>query len=251
MRRAKLLLFVVPIFFCDRALAATIKTENFNISYSGITDNQAKTFAEIAEQALQDVTSYLGKRYRKTIWIRIGDNYDFRRADTKKSMITIPANRIRGDAPGPPRIRGRGPGIVHEVTHIVAPSRGRSGRFLDEGLGIYMQEKFGGPDDRTYPNMGRDLHEETARLVQEYGKIIPLKNAEAVRADITKSFARGVAYIEEGSFVRHLIETYGLEKFMKVYEGDRYENVYGKEFGFLAEEWRERIAKLLTPTTNE
>jgi len=40
-----------------------------------------------------------------------------------------------------------------------------------------------------------------------------------------------------GSFVGFLIERYGLVDFRKLYEGDAYQNVYGKTLEVLEKEW--------------
>jgi hypothetical protein len=216
-----LIILMVSMLGYSHAKSSKIKTDHFRITYEDISPDMAKHFSEKAEKAFSDVTTYLGKKYKGKIRIRISDKYRIPR--TKDGEIYMPANRIRGDAGGPPEIAGRGPAIAHEITHIIAPSRGKPNRYLDEGLGVFIQEKFGG--DRSYPNMGEDVHKLTARLIRLEGEITPLKNAEKVRMSSKSGPKRRLAYLQEGSFARYLIEKYGLENFMTMYRGKSYKKV--------------------------
>ena len=232
MKAVSFFVLAILLLGSNVAFAKEITTEHFNIRYKNISEEQAKDFSQKAEKALVDVTNYLGRTSDEKIMIDISDKH--RVPFTEGTKIKMPANRIRGDAGGPKRIRGRGPAIAHEITHVVAVSK-RKDRFLDEGLGVYIQEKFGG--DRSYPNMGKDVHEETARLIRYYKKRIPLKKCEKVRKDRKAGVGQSVAYLQEGSFVRFLIENHGLDDFMRVFDGESYENVYGKSFDDLENEW--------------
>jgi len=132
---------LLVLMFCSDAFAKSerIKTEHLVITYENISPEMAQNFTEQAEKAFEDIENYLSKKYRQgRINIFINDKYDIPRI-TKNNEITIPANRIRGDSKGPREIRGRGPSIVHELTHVIAPSRGKESRYLDEGLGVFMQ----------------------------------------------------------------------------------------------------------------
>lgn len=216
-----------------------IKTDHFVITYENISSEMARKFSEQAEKAFSDVTEYLGKKYKRgRIYLYISDKYDMPRA-TKDNEILIPANRIRGDAGGPPGIEGRGPAIAHEITHIIAPSSGKPTRYLDEGLAVFVQEKFG--DDKSYPNMGEDVHQVTAKLIRTVGEIIPLNRVEDTRNSAKSENLRRLCYLQEGSFVRYLIERYGLKDFMAMYEGKSFEKVYNKSLEDLETEWKDFI----------
>jgi len=231
------LFLALSVSICSAGLLySKLETNHFKINYKNIPDEQAKEFSEKAEKAFSDVTQYLGKKYKKKIKIYINNKYKIPRT-TKDKKILMPANRIRGDAGGPPSIKGRGPAIIHEVTHIIAKSAYFPDRFLDEGLAVYIQAKFEAEGERNYPNMGKEIHKEALKCMNEYGKIIPLKECEKTRRSKKSGLARRTAYVQEGSFAKYLIEKYTLQKFMEVYEGKTYSKIYGKSFEDLEKEW--------------
>ena len=226
----------------------SVTTPSFHVSYRDVDDAEAKKFVDAAEKARMAVTRYLDRRFDDTISISISNDHKFPDIDAKTARIFIPANRIRGDAEGPPGLKGRGPTIVFLMTKLIAPSRNRDwGGFLEIGLGIYMQEKFGDRQDLSFPNMGRDLHEETARTVADFGRFIPLEKAERERTFSTRfRRARRLAHLEEGSFVRYLIESKGIAKFLKFYNGAPIKRVYTADFQSLERAWQ-RLIRSLTP----
>ncbi len=230
-----------------RAANQSLTTPSFNVSYRDVDDAEAKKFLDAAERAKIAVTKYLDRRYDDPISISISNDHKFPDIDAKAGRIVIPANRIRGDAVGPPRLKGRGPSIVYVMTRLIAPSRNRDwGGFLEIGLGIYMQEKFGDKWDLSFPNMGRDLHEETARTVADFGRFIPLRKAERER-NFTTRFrrARRLAHLEEGSFVRYLIESKGIARFLEFYDGAPIEKVYAVNLQSLERAWKRLIRSLV------
>ena len=129
MRKITMVFYLLLFMFSAEAFAKSerIKTDNLVITYENISSEMAQKFAEQAEKGFRDITAYLSKKYRQgRIYIYVSDKHDIPRA-TKDNEVLIPANRIRGDAGGPPpEIAGRGPAIVHELTHVIAPSRGLS-----------------------------------------------------------------------------------------------------------------------------
>lgn len=217
----------------------TIVTDDLLIAHEGVSQAEAEAFAGEAERAYREVTRYLGRGHDRIISIRVGDRYDVPTAYHARSTIVVGANRLRGDAGGAGRWRAIGPAIVHEITHLVAgQSRGEDGRqvqFLDEGLAVFVQEKFKLADDRSFPNMGRDLHEETVRWSRQYERMAPLGDTHKPRW--LDGGPRDLIYLQAGSFVRFLVETAGLQKFMLLYEGRSYEQVYGRPLEALEKEW--------------
>lgn len=222
---------------------STIVTDNLLIAHDGVSEAEAQAFATEAERAYQAVARYFGRGHERVISIRVGERYDVPTAYHSRSTIVVGANRIRGDAGGVGRWRALGPAIAHEITHLVAgQSRGAPGGFLDEGLAVFVQEKFKLPGDRSFPNMGRDVHEETVRWSRQYDRLVPL--AETHQARWLAGGPRDLIYLQAGSFVRFLVETQGLEKFMSLYEGQGYVAVYGRELGALEKEWLEFLKSL-------
>ena len=216
------------------------------MAYRGIDDAQAKRFLTAAERGRAAIVRYLDRPYDRRLTVAINDSFKFPQFDRDTGTILIPASRIRGDSSGPAALHGRGPAIVAVMTRAIAPSRNRHwGEFLETGLGVFLQEKFGGKGDRSFPNMGQDLHEETARMVAEFGRFIPLREAERERR-VTTRFrrARRLAHLEEGSFVRFLIESKGLESFLRFYDGKSMEQIYGADLETLESAWKSMILAL-------
>ena len=226
------------------AAAGQIERPPLSIIYTDIGQTQAEAFAAEAEKSYRAVTSYLGRGSGQTIKVEIGNAIRIPDADIQTRTVSFPANRIRGDAGGPPPYRGRGPAIAHALTMIIAPSGNPNWKdFLESGFGSFVQEKFGGPNDRSYPNMGRDLHQATADMIARYGRFIPLDEAAAARTG-GRPFSRTVvlAFLEEGSFVRWLVENYGLERYLAVHDGQRdFGEAFGKPFCKLEIDWARQL----------
>ena len=168
------------------------------------------------------------------------------------SMALVPAWRgSRGSMIfRAPTVRRSASAIVHEITHVLAPN---ANRFLAEGLGVYAQEALGGQP--AYPNFARDLHREAAKLAGN-ADIAALERYATPTRLRSDALDGREAYIVAGSFVRYLIETYGMERFRELYAltplvvrardpGDpaRWQTVYGKPLAALAEGWRSALGK--------
>ena len=232
-----------------------ITTPSFYVEYSHVEEADVRNFIRSTKMAKFSIEKYLDRRYDGRIPISISNDHDFPHIDARIGQIVIPANRIRGDAKGPPGLKGRGTAIVAVMTKLIAPSRNQDwGKFLETGLGVYLQEKFGDKQDLSFPNMGRDLHRETSFLAASFGRFIPLIKAERER-NVRKRLnrTRRLAHLEEGSFVRFLIETDGIAKFLKFYDGASVEKVYATNFRSLEQSWQQLIRSLTTeeiPTNN-
>lgn len=224
----------------------TFTSDAFRISYRDIDLEEVEKFAAFAENGRAAVAGYLDRDEAGLISVSIDGNTRFPRWDPNQQRIVVPANRLRGAASGPRRLRGRGTAIILVITGVVAPSRHREwGRFLEMGLGVYLQERFGDDEDPSYPTMGRDLHEETVRLARDFGRLISLGKAERERTATTRfRRARTLAQLEEGSFVRFLIESRGLARFLKFYDGAPPRQVYDMDLAALEAEWRRMILSM-------
>ena len=128
----------------------------------------------------------------------------------------------------------------HEIVYVVTRPMGASILLLRDGVAIYATEK----------RMDGDLHGYVGRM-----------GNEGVLPSITKSIDEKefrdnepeVALAMAGSFVRYLIEEYGLEKFKKLYTQadarkprgkcvELVREVYGRELADLEAMWRTKIA---------
>jgi hypothetical protein len=149
--------------------------------------------------------------------------------------------------------------ITHELTHVHAPNQVR---FLAEGFAVYVEEMIGNID--VYPTFGDSIE----GLVKNHAAL------NSVRLDLfdAVSTQRGhllgdnvglqsaisdardrqnYSYLVSGSFVKFLVESYGLIKFKAFYnltpltpgvataaDPNRYSGVFGKSLTALETEWR-------------
>jgi hypothetical protein len=128
--------------------------------------------------------------------------------------------------------------VAHELTHLLAPSFRQPDRMLAEGLAVHLQALFDAETgDRSYPTEGEDLHERTRALIARVGQRIPLRAAETARERVDFGAERQLAYLQEGSFVRFLIERHGMTTYMRVHNGGGYASVLGRDLDALESEW--------------
>ena len=149
---------------------------------------------------------------------------------------------------GQEQIRGRGVTFWAAVAQVVAPSGQRPeerARFLTDGLGVYLQWKFGGkaptpwPAD-VYPNMGEDIHPATAKLAAQIG-FLSLDDAVRELNDRRLTRARQLGWLEAASLVECLIETGPLASFEKWYDGAPFKAAYGIDLTVAEANWKTYI----------
>lgn len=208
-----------------------VTSAHFHVEYAVVSESQAQELAHQAMRTGIKAADFLGATLRGPITIKI-DPYQDIPFTTRDGTILLPVDRVAN----------RRSAVTHEIIHVIARSIGKSDRFLDEGLGVYMQERFG--EDPSYPNFGRELHRETVRLAGGIGYLIPLVNVEATRLASKGGTERQLAYLQEGSFVKYLIERYGIGQFMTMYKGLTYEATYGKPITELEQEWKNFLKSL-------
>jgi hypothetical protein len=152
-------------------------------------------------------------------------------AEDGSVKIILPSGRF-----DPGNVGGSRLAIHHELTHALIPGAGGGDRLLVEGLGVHMQDLFGSPN---YPDLEQTPYEAMVRLQSEAGTTIALKDSEAARLSSPTGEQRQLAYAQQGAFVRWLIGTGGLSRFMQVYEGrGDFETVYGASLDTLERTWR-------------
>ena len=86
--------------------------------------------------------------------------------------------------------------------------------------------------------------DETVRTLEaKSGAIIPLADSETARKRRESGDERRLAYAQEGSFVRWLIGTRGLDAFLGFYRSDAsYEEGLGASLAELEQGWRKALA---------
>lgn len=130
--------------------------------------------------------------------------------------------------------------IAHEITHLIAPFY--SSLSLREGLACLMQDTYG--KNYTVFNFGAPIHSLAKQYTTiDYEDVNKSIGEEGIpKINIQKS-DRVSFYILSYSFTKYLIDEYGVEKFMKIYESDELETsyikVYNKNLKQLKEDWKE------------
>ena len=111
-------------------------------------------------------------------------------------------------------------------------------------MAIYFLERFGGDDHGPSLTKRRSLDE----WVRSYKKhIIPISyliNNKSILRQVDVE-ERKLAYLEAGSFINYLVETYGEEKLKGLYNTYdlNYEKIYGMSIKKLEIEWKKHIFK--------
>lgn len=142
--------------------------------------------------------------------------------------------------------------IAHETTHIILPYY--SSLTLREGLASYCQDAFGknlfifsyGIDIHIYANCYFTYN------FENYNKIFDVIGTDDIYQEIyTQGNLRIMFYNMSHSFSKYLIETYGIEKFMAIYESENLQNdykaIYDKSLDELKVEWQEMLETLPEP----
>lgn len=130
--------------------------------------------------------------------------------------------------------------VIHELTHIVC--QGYTSISLREGLACYLNDQLGGFP--TVFNAGQNAHlicrdvidDEEFEVVSSWmGRSEVLKQYEIASGELRNTF-----YVCAQSFATYLIDTYGIERFMKVYNAPdekAYEMYFSKNLDTVRREW--------------
>lgn len=92
----------------------------------------------------------------------------------------------------------------HEIVHVIDPQLGKSVVFLKEGLAVHLAGAWG----------GQDLHSYT-KLLANKDELLPI--GQLLDDVAFRNFPPEVTYPQAGSFVRYLIELFGVDRFKKLY----------------------------------
>ena len=213
------------VFFYVSWGQAEKENGNLVIVQSTIGDISQKDIDRVrkeAEKALSNISPILGIKHTTPITIKIVEGGI---CNAYGGIISLPIRLVKQ----------RKAAIVHEVTHII--TRHGYNRFFSEGLAIYFQERFG--EDHGFPNFsGVPLD----KLVRQYRNnlhdIYELNSDGSIFTKVgTKK--REIAYIQAGSFVNFLVETYGEKNLTELHNSIslNYKEIYGKDIKELGVDW--------------
>lgn len=230
----------------NTAFAAVCEPKSIAISAPSLSGGDENDFLDRFRRAYGKVCTWWGTGWDNAIRIDIEDSRG-------PSMALVPGWRgQRGRMIFRTFVVRRSTSaITHEIVHLIAPN---GNRFLAEGLAVYAHEHLGGQN--AYPNNGRDLHR-AARAFMSPENVVRLSAIATPRRLMMDSLDQREAYLVAGSFVRFLIEEFGMDKFRELYaltplvpgsrnaggSPGRWPKIFGKSIEDLALDWRGKIAR--------
>ena len=227
------------------------ETEHFALVYfeTEFSAGEAARLGEVFEHWYEKIRSYLGRSfadgYRLHINVAGGHASPYASDPGPEAFILVPTRSAKRDY---------GFSLVHELTHnlmglswLARHDRERNGvrlasgnRLFDEGFAVYVEEKLTGEGPRVWPNFGEETHDAYLRLSQRLGEPI----GPALEAEIHREHGdTRLGYLAQASFCKHLVETYGLDRFLRLFAADpaSAEEIYGKDFAGIEREWRRSL----------
>jgi len=137
--------------------------------------------------------------------------------------------------------------LVHEMTHSLLGYGDNFGSdhgyFTQEGYAVYMDDQFG--KNELYLEKFMKYFMDSDKLIPISKLIDPNQDDAYFRPGLTNldevNTLMGMSYTHAASFVKYLIDTYGLEKFEQIYNkkdlANKIEEVYGKGVREIEIEW--------------
>ena len=208
----------------------------------------AARLARVSEEYYEKTSKYLGRSFqpgfRLPLNVSEAHTIPYASAPGPDAFILIPLSYAR---------REYGFSMVHEFTHNMIglshlsrqPStvQGRElrggNRLLDEGFAVFVEEKLTA-EPRVWPNWGEETHLGYRNLRAKLeAPVWPLLEAELHRFYASTDDEGRLGYLQQGSFCKWLVESHGLERFLRFHEQgiESAAAIYEKEFAALEADW--------------
>ncbi len=223
-------------------------TEHFAIVYftAELSSQEATALGETLEHWYEETRRYLGHSfaagYRLHINVAGGHDSPFASDPGPQAFILVPTQSAK---------RTYGFSLVHELTHnliglswLSRHERERDGvelfsgnRLFDEGFAVFVEEELTGEGPRVFPNFGLETHAAYWQALQKHDEPIrPVLEAEILR----QAADQRLGYLTQASFCKHLVQTYGLDRFLRLFAADpsAAKEIYGRDLNELEREWR-------------
>lgn len=130
--------------------------------------------------------------------------------------------------------------LAHEMTHLICPTYGSLS--LREGLACYIQDEIG--ENCSVFNYGVDVHAcAQLYLGNDYADIIDVMGSSDLpkSAALATSEKRAAFYLCSYSFSKYLIEQFGMQLFMKLYDCRNLQKecklIIGEDVKSLVDDW--------------
>lgn len=209
----------------------------------------ASDFAELVEQGIADLESLLGPSLPS--WARRSGPLRF----VVSSRVGISQTHGRTVLLPVERVRTRSAPYLHESVHALVPFRGDR-VWLSEGLASYLEswvsERMGGYDAHVFTRAGdRDIHLAARRwLAREGGRaILPWVGGSGQPPDMDEDRS-GVArpfYVLSHSLTKHLVDSVGLERVVRLVTDGDASAVFERETGQSESRWKDEWLALVAP----
>jgi hypothetical protein len=132
----------------------------------------------------------------------------------------------------------------HEVIHLFGSLFGNPVALWSEGMAVAFQMNAPGGDYSARWN-GTPVHA-AARQFRQQGRLVPI--ADLLETNSFRRFDSNVTYPQAGSFVRYLLDTYGLETWKRLYGlggpadtaaavREHFESIYGLTITAVEADW--------------
>ncbi len=216
----------------NKSLPKTVVSNSFDIHFNEKhTSDELEYSALIHEYYLDQLNIYLENNNREKIDSYIFENREQKRtlfgsgnADVAKPWLRqIYLNETNYEST-----------VKHELAHIILSKYGTPPFKIAAGLNPALTEGVAMALENNYN--GYPLH-----------YMAKLAEISDYKADLTKIFSglkffsitSSTSYIKSGSFIKFLIENYGIKKAKKLYNTGSFEEVYGKKLSTLSQEYNE------------
>lgn len=235
-----ILVFVSMLGGC--VTSETVTRGDVKVTYTGSPPSILDDIFARTEHAVKSMSEYWGSGSNRSVWIRMtGGNIGSARHDS--GYIVLPDISSNPDSTI----------LEHEVAHLVTGHPGSDSTMLSEGIAVYLENKFPMGLDGENEEVDDGVHAPVAAAVFS-DEFLP---AHRLDSSIRNRSGSGVhtddrdvqlrifrAYRASGSFVKFLIERYGLSKFKTLYKGGLFTSVYGKDLSQLNDEWVEVLKQV-------
>jgi hypothetical protein len=138
----------------------------------------------------------------------------------------------------------------HETAHIIAGELGEPPALFNEGFAVYISEALGGDSMDSPSTPGKKINNVTADNFNN-NNLIPLANLFKFAEIGSVESQYAIAYPEAGSFIKFIIEKYGIDKFLETYKSlensydpiisnnnrKRFEGIYNISLTDIEQQW--------------
>lgn len=265
-----LILFVLCIVGCQQGMEANTKKDKLNndgiivrreiMMSDGATKLIINNQNGLDNTYVEDVSSDLKEAFKE-----ISSNYKNKNYEWEDTII-VNLNGSDGVSTGMKNtitlynVVGGNHLAYHELTHTLLgfgnleanEFNTSNGYFTQEGIAVYLQERLD-PEKKVFPTNSLKL-DTIIRYLYDNKRLIPIEEliSSEHRDEYYNSNDQNLAnellwksYVQSGSFVKYLIDQYGKDNFLKIYNSSNLEKdirlIYKKDIKELEKDWLHSI----------